>query len=133
MLVVTLPYSHLDLTPPEVRISSSPPIVSSRTSWTFQFRCVNEWMCAYMCSLYPSGSSAPYTPCSGSRLTGSLQNGRHIFAVYATDGVGNIGNPVTFQWTVGKKTILHNLPIAWSYHLCNYKRFSLVYEGEKLV
>ena len=86
-----------------------------------------------MCSLYPSGSSAPYTPCSGSRLTGSLQNGRHIFAVYATDGVGNIGNPVTFQWTVGKKTILHNLPIAWSYHLCNYKRFSLVYEGEKLV
>jgi len=56
-----------------------------------------------MCSVYTSGSSAQYTPCSSSWFASSLQNGRnYVFAVFATDGVGNIGSPLTFQWTVGK-------------------------------
>ena len=56
-----------------------------------------------MCSVYTSGSSAQYASCSGSWFVSSLQNGgNYVFAVFATDGVGNIGSPLIFQWTVGR-------------------------------
>lgn len=56
-----------------------------------------------MCSVYTSGSNAQYAPCFGTRTASALQNGgNYVFAVFATDGVGNFGSPLIFQWTVGK-------------------------------
>ena len=47
--------------------------------------------------------SAEYTPCSGIFQATDLQNAvDYRFSVLATDGVGNVGNPVTYQWSVGK-------------------------------
>lgn len=105
-LNVLLPAPYLDLTPPQVRLSSSPLTVSRQTSWTFHFRCVNEWRCTYMCSVYSRGSSAQYAPCSRTWTASPLQNGgNYVFAVFATDGVGNIGSPRIFRWTVGKTNL----------------------------
>ena len=51
--------------------------------------------------------------------TGTLQNGGYIFSVFATDGVGNIGHPVTFQWTVGKTIIsISSYLITIYHHVC---------------
>ena len=56
-----------------------------------------------MCSVYTSGSIAQYTPCFGTWTASTLQNGgNYVFAVFATDGVGNTGSPHIFRWTVGK-------------------------------
>ena len=68
-----------------------------------------------MCSVYTSGSSAQYAPCSSSWFASSLQNGgNYVFAVFATDGVGNIGSPLIYQWTVGETVIVELT--SWSVH-----------------
>ena len=71
--------------------------------WPFQFQCLNEWQCTYVCSVHEDGTEPTYTSCQGSFLASNLQNGvNYEFSVIATDGVGNVGLELTYQWEVGK-------------------------------
>ena len=92
-----------DLTPPQVRLSSNPQSVSQDTEWNFQFYCLNEHSCTYICSVHLVGSNSQYTTCSGTFYASGLLNGMNYeFSVIATDGVGNTGSPLTYNWKVGK-------------------------------
>lgn len=96
-------WSLADLTPPVVQLQSFPPVISMETQWNFRFACLNEWQCTYVCSVHEVGSEPQYTTCHLSFLASGLQNGiSYEFSVFATDGVGNVGSPLTYQWEIGK-------------------------------
>ena len=95
---------NVDLTPPDVMLTSFPPTVSQQTEWLFRFQCVNEFVCTFMCSLHVVDTTRQFRDCSsGQLLADELQNDvQYEFAVRATDHVGNVGHLRTYQWTVGK-------------------------------
>ena len=95
---------NVDLTPPDVMLTSFPPTVSQQTDWSFRFQCVNEFICTFMCSLHVVDTMRQFRDCSsGQLLADELQNDvQYEFAVRATDHVGNVGHLLTYQWRVGK-------------------------------
>ena len=61
-----------------------------------------------MCSLHILEADPLYTACFRSFHATNLQDGStYEFAVIATDAVGNIGHPYTYQWSVGKSIYNH--------------------------
>ena len=97
-------YFLADLTPPLVYIASYPPASTYRTDWPFAFYCSNKFSCSYQCSVQPSSSPEHYVPCNnGYFLASNLQNGQtYAMSVFAIDGVGNLGTPSRYTWTVGR-------------------------------
>ena len=80
----------------------TPPPVSPTTSWNFRFECYNEITeCTYVCSFHRVGTTPQYRNCDNyfpSIPVGPL----YEFAVIATDSVGNVGSPTTYQWRAGR-------------------------------
>ena len=87
-----------------MQLLSQPPSVSRQTEWRFIFQCFSEISgCSFMCSVHTTDSSAQFSTCSGTWMATSLENGRsYEFIVVATDGVGNIASPLTYQWKIGE-------------------------------
>jgi hypothetical protein len=104
----------IDLTNPVVTIvpASEPPKLTNHPSASFVFTS-NKPNSTFACQLDGSAFSACTSPASYSGLV----SGKHTFAVKATDSLGNVGLPTTWQWTVDTippKTTITRHPDATS-------------------
>ena len=99
-------YDNVDLTPPTVYFLETPPALSNQiTSSNFRFRCSEYRLsgCTYLCDVHRRNENPQFQPCFGSFLFTNLESGvSYVFTVIASDGVGNVGNPVTYLWKIGK-------------------------------
>jgi plastocyanin len=90
-----------DTTPPITSLNTGPPSKTVSTSAGFSFS-ANELGVRYACSL----DGAPAAPCYDFAITYTgLAVGSHTFAVTATDYSGNVGNTVSWTWTVVSPTL----------------------------
>jgi hypothetical protein len=87
----------IDLTNPVVTIdpASEPHDPTNQTSASFVFTS-NKPNSTFECRL----DGADFSPCSSPETYTGLADGRHSFAVRATDQLGHIGLPSTYDWTV---------------------------------
>ncbi len=89
-------YLGTDETPPQTTIQSGPTGLTDSNSATFTF-VSSELDSTFACSL----DGAAYETCASPHSYTALANGDHIFAVRATDAVGNTdATPATQSWTV---------------------------------
>ena len=59
--------------------------------------------CSFSCSVHEMGQRSQYSPCGTSYHVNNLVHGRQYeFELIATDGVGNVGQPTVYQWTIGE-------------------------------
>ncbi len=88
----------VDLTPPTVQLISTPALVTSGTSSSFQFQGSDNLsgIKGYECKI---DSEAQFVPCS-SPYTQNLSSGVHTFHVQAIDKVGNRSKEEKYQWTI---------------------------------
>ena len=92
-----------DVTPPRVELRSFPSLVSNTTRWTFRYECFDESRCSFTCSSHEVGNSPQYSPCGTSyRVDRLLEGSEYEFEVFATDAVGNIGQPTVHRWKIGE-------------------------------
>ena len=92
-------YQHqwfVDLTKPITYFSHAPNNYSSGKDFTFTFYCHDSTSCTYKCK----HNTAAYEDCQTSYSLKNLAEGNHTVSVYAIDGVGNIGSPVSHIWHV---------------------------------
>lgn len=96
----TLSYSwSVDLSPPNVTITSKPLLLTKETGAVFSFIATDAQtgISSIECSL----DSSTFSPCSNNTsVYNNLSPGNHLFQVKATDLTGNISAPVKYQWTV---------------------------------
>ena len=87
----------IDLTNPVVTIdpASEPPDPTNQTSASFVFTS-NKAGSTFECRL--DGSN--FSSCSSPATYAGLANGRHSFGVRATDSLGHVGLPSTYEWTI---------------------------------
>ena len=96
-------YTHswyVDLTSPLTVISSKPAQVSNATTSKFSLYCDDQFPCHLYCGVHDTGASPSYSSCSSEYWVPSLNDGIHIFSVYAVDIVGNVGVTQSYTWTV---------------------------------
>ena len=92
----------LDLTPPVIRLSSTPSAIINQTSSRFYFSCLNEWRCTYVCAIFRGTDIPNYQSCTSPYLSSGLMGGNtYFYSVVATDGVGNVGLPRNYTWRIG--------------------------------
>lgn len=92
-----------DVNPPRVIPRSFPNLVSNETQWIFRFDCFDVSGCSFSCSVHELGDPPRRTPCGRSyRVDRLLDGNEYEFEVIATDGVGNVGEPVVYSWKIGK-------------------------------
>ena len=92
-----------DVNPPQVILRSFPNPVSNATQWIFRFYCLDVSGCSFSCSVHELGDPPRRTPCGRSYRVDRLQDGNEYeFEVIATDGVGNVGEPVVYSWKIGE-------------------------------
>lgn len=86
----------VDLTPPDIRLDSTPPLQSTSANATFTFS-ATEGGSTLECNLDGAGFRACVSPSS---LTG-LSKGTHTFQVRARDAVGNLdATPASHTWVI---------------------------------
>jgi len=88
----------VDLTPPIVTIVQKPNPLSSDVRPLIRLACNEAYSCSFECQLY--NGSLVSVSCSNGRLnTPTLQNNvSYTLSVVAIDTVGNIGQPMNYQW-----------------------------------
>ena len=92
------PDSHtwtIDTVAPTATITTAPPNPSDSGAATFTFNS-SESGATFTCQL----DEAPWTPCTGQVTYTGLSQGSHTFRVQATDAAGNVGDIVTYNWTI---------------------------------
>src|SRR5919108_496835 len=98
------PSVTVDGTAPVVVLTSNPSNPSNATAASFAFAAnepvafafVSEPGVTLRCKL----DDAAFTACASPQTYGGLGDGRHTFAVTATDGVGNVGPEAARSWTI---------------------------------
>lgn len=85
----------VDATAPSVVVNTAPVSPSTRVEETLFFEC-SELGCAFECSL----DSAPFAGCASPLVLSDLAIGERSLAIRAIDAVGNVGTPVTLEWTI---------------------------------
>jgi len=86
----------VDLTPPETRLDSTPPVESFLDTATFTFSS-SEGSATFECNLDGTEFKACVSPWTRS----GLAQGRHTFQVRARDAVGNLDpTPASYTWTI---------------------------------
>ena len=90
----------VDTTPPTVEFTSVPGEVSNRESVVLRFRCPAGESCIYQCTLYEGDAVvSEESECFRFYRTPTLNHGQtYQLSVVATDGVGNVGEPVSYSW-----------------------------------
>jgi hypothetical protein len=99
------PGTSVDTTPPETTITSGPPAASNSTSASFSFSSTESGS-TFECSL----DGVAFSSCTSPQNYSGLADGRHTFAVRATDAAGNTDvTPASRSWTVD--TLAPNAPV----------------------
>lgn len=90
----------VDTLAPIIILDNSPTQPSFMASAVFEFFC-DKGECTYTCAL----GETPAEPCTSPRVVEELPLGEYTFTIVATDDLGNISEPLVFQWTIE--------PIRW--------------------
>jgi hypothetical protein len=86
----------VDLTPPDTRLDSTPPVESFLDTATFTFSS-SEGSVTFECNLDGTGFKTCVSPWTRSNLA----QGKHTFQVRARDAVGNLDpTPASYIWTI---------------------------------
>lgn len=87
---------RVDASPPETRLTLSPPALDGEATSTIMFAADQEDVARFECSL----DGAPFAPCT-SPVSLSVDDGQHRFRVRAVDRAGNADpTPATTSWSV---------------------------------
>jgi parallel beta-helix repeat protein len=84
-----------DITPPEIKIISTPPSITNQTQAIFFFQ-ANEENCAFECKLDEQNWESCQTPITYS----DLSDGQHTFSVKARDLFLNESSPADYTWII---------------------------------
>ena len=108
--------------------TSTPDPVSNTDSWDFTFECTNEIYCTFLCSVQLVGDQSNFVDCYGSfAVSGLVDGGSYVIYVTPIDAVGNIGNTIDYQWSIGINYvhIYINDPKTWLPYTiyCHYTLF----------
>ena len=92
---------YVDLQPPVVAMASKPPKLTNKSLVDFTMTCSDRSPCQLWCANHAQGQNDPtFVNCSSKYTTFSTSDGVRVFTVYGVDEVGNIGERVTYTWTV---------------------------------
>lgn len=92
---------YVDLTAPNAMITSRPPLITNKQSATFAITCSDRSPCQLWCADHEPGlTELSFVNCSSTYTATSVSDGVRVFTVYGVDVVGNVGNRVTYTWTV---------------------------------
>ena len=94
-------HTHADTTPPAVQFTRTPGRFYSGTSFIFGYTCSEPTGCTFMCSLRLAGEAPLFDTITCPRAFDLQNSMSYTFSVYAIDIVGNIGDPISYTWTVG--------------------------------
>jgi peptidoglycan/xylan/chitin deacetylase (PgdA/CDA1 family) len=95
----------VDTVAPETEIGSGPAGTAEIPSASFEFSATEDG--SFECNL----DDRDWEPCESPIQLGSLLDGEHIFAVRATDAVGNVDQtPATHAWTVAVPVVEERPP-----------------------
>tara|TARA_B100000683_G_scaffold277743_1_gene338514 strand:+ start:115 stop:4392 length:4278 start_codon:yes stop_codon:yes gene_type:complete len=83
-----------DIEGPIIEVWAQPAARTNETSATFQ------WNQSEAGTVYCKLDARPEEICEASKTFTSLNEGEHIFTIYAEDGFGNTSEAQEFQWTV---------------------------------
>ena len=84
-------------------LRSLPNLVSNVTQWIFRYDCLDASGCSFTCSAHELGNPPQHSPCERFyRVERLLDGNEYQFEVIATDGVGNVGEPVVYSWKIGE-------------------------------
>ena len=101
---------HVDNTPPDTAITSSPPGMTNLTNAAFSFSCDENAGCTFQCKL----DSADWSACASPKNYSGLGDGSHAFQVRAIDQAGNVDpTPASYTWSINAAppdTILDTWP-----------------------
>jgi len=86
---------HIDRTPPDAVLDSTPADPTNSASAAFTFS-ASEAGSTFQCQLDGGG----YSSCASPRNVSGLATGPHTFQVKATDPLGNAGSATAFTWTI---------------------------------
>ncbi|PWU17594.1 MAG: hypothetical protein C5B49_08510 [Bdellovibrio sp.] len=88
----------VDLTPPTVQFSQTPPVLSGSALGTFSFAGQDalSGVAGFECQ---TSASAAWQPCA-SPFTGTFPAGSNQFSIRATDVAGNVSTPLSYTWTI---------------------------------
>jgi Ca2+-binding RTX toxin-like protein len=92
---------RIDTVRPSVSLTGSPPDPSRDGSAAFAFSA--DEPASFECSLEGPRPSAA-APCASGIAYQALASGRYTFEVTATDAAGNVGDPVSYSWTIEAST-----------------------------
>ena len=92
---------YVDLKAPLVSITHKPPLVTNKHWTIFMMTCSDRSLCQLWCADHAPGQTEPtFINCSSTYTTSSVNDGVRAFTVYGVDDVGNVGERVTYTWTV---------------------------------
>lgn len=90
----------VDLTPPTLQFNSTPPSLTADLEGRFTFSGVDalSGLARFECK---SSDAAPWQTCT-SPISNTYVEGVHRVSVRAIDNVGNVSNPIQYQWTIDR-------------------------------
>ena len=92
---------YVDLKAPLVSISSKPPPIINTLSAVFRMTCSDRSSCQLWCADHAPNQTEPtFAECSFTYTAFSRNDGMWAFSVYGVDEVGNVGERLTYTWTV---------------------------------
>jgi hypothetical protein len=98
---------EVDLTPPTATIDATPENPTPGPDVTFYFSANEE--ATFECSLQASGEADDYASCATQKTFIGLSDGSYTFRVRATDTVGHLGDPVSYDFVVDS-TLVDRIP-----------------------
>lgn len=98
---ISVPLTHnwtIDLTAPNVQITSSPGPITNQVNAVFSFTGDDDGVpiTRFQCSL----DKAEFTDCTSPQSYSGLPEGTHEFQVRGYDQVGNLSQPATYSWMI---------------------------------
>ncbi len=98
---------RVDLTPPTTTIENPPPSPNPGPDLAFYFTASEP--ATFECTLAPSGEPDDYRSCHTQETYLHLADGTYTFEVRATDNVGHLGAPASYEFSVDS-TLLDRIP-----------------------
>lgn len=110
-----------DMTPPETRIDSSPPPVSTSAAASFTFSGTDNATAAAELTFACKLDSNSFTPCTSPQSYSALSDGLHTFQVRAIDALGNVDpTPSSFTWNINPIIPVADLAVTQSNNVNDY-------------
>lgn len=94
---------EIDLTPPTTTITDAPENPTPGPDLSFYFSADED--ATFECSLEAAGQPDHYESCENQETYFSVPDGDHVFRVRATDTVGHLGPPASYEFSVDSSLV----------------------------